>query len=224
MSFRLIGLGKVLRAMYAGKSQRRAMLRADIRREQAKAKPSLGPKKKGGDFYVSFWADARGHVAGDVDLRLVTEERVKANTVSRKRLYPKLKDGFLLWWEENRRLRNVKFATITDNLKSRYDTEAGIIKVESLLAFTVGDDGHRIVYPYLFEEPELSEEAARLALWVMHQCVAKYELEDFRVLDVIRGRSYSVIETPLRGDEERLFRENYLLLLEEWDTLSNEMA
>lgn len=220
MSFRLIGLGKLLRAMYAEKSARRSLLLADIRQSLKKEKPDPAAKKGGGDFYVGFWADARKHVAGEVDLRFATDLRIKAHARNRQRLFPQLRDGFLFWWEEKRRLRNVPFTVIPDSVKARFEIDQlGVIKVENTLAFTIGDDGHRIVYPYLCEDPALSDEAARIGLWVMHQCVKGYAPIDMRVLDVFRGRSYSILETPLLGNEEQLLRAGYGSLVSEWDEL-----
>lgn len=220
MSFQVIGLGKLLRAMYADKSARRTMLLSDIRQTLKKEKPVSGKKKGGGDFYVGFWADARNHVSGDVDLRHATDKRIKAHEKNRKRLFPLLRDGFLLWWEEKRRLRNVPFTVIPDSVKARFEVDqVGVIKVENTLAFTIGDDGHRIVYPYLCEDPVLSDEAARVGLWVMHQCIEGYAPVDMRVLDVFRGRSYSILETPLIGNEEQLLRAGYGSLVSEWDEL-----
>lgn len=219
----MIGLGKLLRTLYAEKSARRGLLREDIRQEIRKANPVSTARKKGGDFYVGFWADARNHVAGKIDLRLATEDRIEAHKRNRERLFPKLRDGFLLWWEEKRRLRNVPFTVIPDNVRARFEVEGlGTIKVENTLAFTVGDDGHRIVYPYLCENPALSEEAARVGLWIMQQCIEGYAPQDVRLLDVLRGRSFSILETPLLGDEEALFHFKYEALLSEWDELRKE--
>lgn len=220
MSFELIGLGKLLNAMYATKAQRISMMRSDIRGEIKKEK-KLGIDK-GGDFYGPFWADAKSHVSGDLDLRVVTIDRIAKNK-GRRRLYEMLRDGFLLWWEEKRRLRNVPFKVIESNVKARYEASGlGIIKVENTLSITVGDDGHRILYPYFCEDPPLSNEAARLGLWVMSQCIAGYSMKDMRLLDVIQGRSFSDVDTPLTGNEEALFLKRYSELLKEWHTLRDE--
>jgi hypothetical protein len=218
MSFDSIGLGKLLNALYASKSQRIALLRTDIRNDIKRAKASSG-KKKGGDFYVPFWADAKRHVAGKLDLRAVTPERTTKNK-TRERLYPLLSKGFLLWWEEKRRLRNVPFTLIDENVKARYQAPGlGTVKVDNTLAFTVGEDGHRIVYGYFCEDPALSDEAARLGLWVMSQCIKGYALKDLRLLDVLQGRSFSALDTPLHGDEAALFAKKYGALLDEWRDL-----
>ncbi|MGH1559900.1 hypothetical protein ACRAWD_23880 [Caulobacter segnis] len=93
------------------------------------------------------------------------------------------------------------------------------MKVENTLSITVGDDGHRVIYPYFIEDPVLSDEAARLGLWVMSRCIAMYDVKQMRILDVIRGRTFSVLDTPLVGDEEAIFRKHYAALLEDWWSL-----
>ncbi len=220
MSFEIIGLGKLLNALYASRPQRITMLRGDIRSEIKKAE-GFG-NSSGGDFYGPFWADAKRHVAGELDLRLTTIVRIDSNK-GRERLYTILKDGFLLWWEEKRRLRNVPFSIIPDIIKARYEIEgAGTVKVENTLSITVGDTGHRIVYPYFYEDPDLSDEAARLGLWLMSKCIKGYALQDMRLLDIIKGRSFSTLDTPLAGNEEILFAEKYKALMSEWNALRAE--
>jgi hypothetical protein len=220
MSFELIGLGRFLITLYANRAQRISLLRGDIRNEIRKeSKQGLD---KGGDFYGPFWSDAKQHVSGNLDLRLATLERIDKNE-GRERLYPILRNGFLLWWEEKRRLRNVPFKVIESNVKARYEvTGCGTIKVENTLAITVGDDGHRIIYPYFCEDPSLSDEAARLGLWIMSQCIEEYDTKDMRLLDVIKGRSFSDIDTPLIGNEEELLVKKYGDLLKEWQYLRDE--
>ena len=108
-------------------------------------------------------------------------------------------------------------------MKARYEALGlGTVKVENTLSITVGDDGHRILYPYFCEDPALSNEAARLGLWVMSQCITGYSTKDMRLLDVIQGRSFSDLDTPLVGDEEALFLKRYSELLKEWHTLRDE--
>lgn len=222
MSFELIGLGKLLNAMYASNSQRITLLRGDIRSEIKKAE-GFG-NSNGGDFYGPFWADAKRHVAGELDLRLATIARIESNK-GRERLYTMLKDGFLHWWEEKRRLRNVPFSVIPDNIKARYEIAgAGTVKVENTLSITVGDSGHRIIYPYFCEDPDLCDEAARLGLWLMSKSIRGYALQDMRLLDIIKGRSFSTLDTPLVGNEEALFAEKYKALVAEWDALRAEYA
>jgi hypothetical protein len=217
MSFELIGLGKLLRAMYADRSDRTRLLREDIRNTLRRERGD--PQGDGGDFYVPFWADAKRHVRGLSDLRESTEQRIESNR-GRRRLYELLEAGFLSWWEERRRLRNEPFTIGAEVVRARFNCEGlGVVKVENTLSITVGDDGHRIVYPYFPERPVLSEEAARLGLWIMSQALVPQDVEGMRMLDVIRGRTFSVLDTPLTGDEERIFRERYERLLQDWQRL-----
>lgn len=220
MTFEIVGLGRLLRTMYADRADRISVLRTDIR-EEIKKENSLS-SDKGGDFYGPFWADAKRHVSGEADLRVETSDRISKNP-RRQRLYEILRDGFLLWWEEKRRLRNVPFKTIEANIKARYSAPGlGVVKVENTLAITVGDDGHRIIYPYFYQDPPLSEEAARLGLWLMSTSITTYATKDMRLLDVIHGRSFSDLDTPLQGNEEALFLKKYDELLRERRILRDE--
>jgi hypothetical protein len=220
MSVEAIGLGKLLKAMYADRALQTKMLREDIRaviQKESGAEPG-----DGGDFYGPFWADAKHHVSGELDLRKVTLARI-AKSKQRTKLYKLLSEGFLTWWEEKRRLRNEPFTVIGSNVKARHKVgDIGVVKVENTLCFTIGDDGHRILCPYFAPEPALSDEAARLGLWLMSQCIKSYELKDMRLLDVFRGRSFSVIETPLLGNEEELFEAKYQAVVDRWAELRSD--
>jgi hypothetical protein len=154
-------------------------------------------------------------VAGRGDLRASVAARTAAN-VRRERLYPLLADGFLRWWEDRRRW-NEPFEFYEQSVKARYSipgTEAEV-KVENLLALRVGT-ASRLYYPYFCEEPELSEEAARLGLWVMGQALPEHDPDDLRVLDILRGRSFAPGDVPARGTEEADFRTRYQLLVDLW--------
>ncbi len=102
MPLQNIHLRKFLKVGFSNASRRRSELRADIRQEIAReAQADSG----GGDFYVPFWADAKAHALGTRDLRQAVRERIAANG-GRAALYPRLRDGFLQWWDERRRLTN----------------------------------------------------------------------------------------------------------------------
>lgn len=223
MSFEMVGLGKLLGAMYASKSLRTRLIRDDIRRDLSKL--AGGGPSGGGDFYVPFWADAKRHVSGKLDLRIKTLARVESNKQTRQRLYPLLRDGFLLWWEEKRRQRNVPFSVIEDHIKARVPLLGlGTVKVENTLSFTVGEEGHRVVYPYFMEEPVLCAEAARIGLWLMSQCIEGFAPDQLRILDVLRSRSFSIIDEPFHGNEQMIFEAQYGALLHEWRSLKSEYA
>lgn len=217
MSLELIGLGKLLKAMYADRAEQVRILREDIRSTIRRERGV--PPPDGGDFHVPFWADAKRHVRGEIDLRQRTRERMGAHR-GRERLYPLLADGFLSWWEERRRLRNEPFIVIEENIRARFECAGlGVVKVENILPIDVEGDGPRIIYPYFAERPVLSEEAARLGLWVMARSITTYQAEQMRILDVIRGRTFSALDTPLTGAEEDVFRQRYEMLLREWQRL-----
>lgn len=220
MSLDVVGLSKLLQIIYASKSRQTALLRTDIRSDIRK---SAGEDTStGGDFYGPFWADVKGHVAGFLDLKVATEGRIAKNE-RRRKLYTLLQQNFLLWWEQKRRLRNEPFTLINENIKARLVLDGlGTVKIDNTLCITVGEDGHRIFYPYFCESPALSAEAARLGLWAMSQAIGKYALEDMRLLDVARGRSFSVLDTPLQGNESELFHEKYAEARAAWQALRDE--
>lgn len=167
----------------------------------------------GGDFYGPFWADAKGHVFGTVDLTEATAFRIGQNE-RRQNLYPRLRDGFLLWWRERRRWTNQPFRP-GQSIKVRFPFPGieAVVKVEGVLSVLDGLDAERFIYPYFAAEPALSEHAARLGLWLLVRAFPSVTPEKIRILDVIRGRTFSIDRTPLRGDEEEDFRRRYLELL-----------
>lgn len=174
---------------------------------------------RGGDFHNEFWADAKGYALRGVNLSESTAARVEANR-ARARLYPLLTEGFLLWWNDRRRWRN---APIQEGQKLRGRYEVGdlgvVVKVSNFL--TVSDDHglFRAIYPYCAEEPGLTDEAARVGLWLCTQTFPAISAEDFRLIDVLRSRAFSLTDLPLQGDEEEIFLEKYRFLLSEKERL-----
>lgn len=220
MAIDLVSLRKLMQLMLSAENRRTAMLRSDI--TEGLRKERNGPNDGGGDFHSPFWADAKAHAEGISDLRDTTPQRVEANG-RRRRLYPRLTEGFLAWWEDRRRRRNEPFKIIESHLRGRVELRGlGVVKVENNLAFTIGDDGERVIYPYFCEEPEMTSEMARLGLWAVSQAINDYSIEDVRILDVIRGRSFSVLECSQRGSEEEEFRMHYGTLLSRWAELRRE--
>lgn len=213
MSIRSISLKNLMQLMLADERLQRKQIKYHIRqaRRQRAALPG-----EGGDFHVGFWADAKRHAAGKIDLRAATAERIKAHK-GRARLYPQLEKGFLRWWEENRRRINEPFNVRYETFKGRLQLDGlGTIKIENNLAFSIGSDGFRVVYPYLCEEPPLNAKIARLGLWAMSQAIPGRRVEDLRILDVIRGRTFSIEEGPLLGNEEAEFRALYAAQIDKW--------
>lgn len=220
MAIESISLRKLMQLMLADDRQRTSLLRANITDEIRR--DINGPGAGGGDFHSPFWADAKNYAAGDIDLREASAARIEANG-GRERLYNRLTEGFLTWWLERRRRRNEPFTIIEQNIRARLEIEGlGTIKIENNLAFDIGEDDRRVVYPYFCEEPEMTEAVARLGLWSMAAAMPEYAIEHMRILDVIRGRSFSILDTRITRTEEADFRTNYRVLLDRWQELRRE--
>lgn len=78
------------------------------------------------------------------------------------------------------------------------------------------------VYPYFAPEPPLSEEAARLGLWLLIEALPQVPPAEIRILDVIRGQTFSVDRNPLDGAENQNFIQRYRGLLAEREALAAE--
>ena len=212
MALENIQLRKLLKILFLKPNERRSALRADIRDDLRR---EAGESASGGDFYAPFWADAKAHVFGQVDLVAATSARITANA-RRGNLYPQLRDGFLLWWNERRRWTNEPF-NVGSSLKSHFHFPGldAIVKIDNVLAVRDGHDDEFVVYSYFSPNPPLSEESARLGLWLLHQAFPALPPEEIRILDVIRGTTYSLDRTPLAGDEEIEFRARYARIIAE---------
>lgn len=220
MSLQNIHLRKLLKILYLHGPQRVTALRSDIRDDINK---DLGDDDGGGgDFYGPFWRDAKDHVFGATDLRDQTEIRIASNG-RRSNLYPQLRDGFLLWWNERRRWTNEPFqpANAMKNVCRLLGVDANI-KIANILSVRDGRNEDRFVYPYWFSQPPLNEESARLGLWALAQAFPNHDPAQFRILDVIRGQTYSPERNPLRGDEAAIFQRRHATALTEWQNLRRE--
>lgn len=219
MSLERIHLRKILALMYLDDRSRRAALRKDISEDRRGASRDSG----GGDFHTAFWADAKLHARGEGDLTALTEVRVAANN-RKRRLYPLLNEGFLRYWNERRRWINEPFHVLNRSVRARYlVAQLGCtIKVENIFSVQMTDDSLRLIYPYFAEHPELQEEAARIGHWVMGQALPNYDPRGFRILDVLRARSFRAEEHPPRGNEEAIFLLRYRQLLSERQKLEEE--
>ena len=209
-----VPLRKLLKLFLMKESMRSTAIRADAR--EVMKRQDEGPGT-GGDFHVPFWRDAKDHAAGRCDLRDRTDLQIEKNW-RRKNLYPRLRDGFLKWWNEKRRWVNEAITELPKTIKATYgfaDIE-GTVKVQNLLCLRVGDDKHRYVYPYFSDRPALTPDVARLGLWLMSRALPQHRIEDMRILDVLRGETFSVDKYPLVGDEEVAFRLRYRSILREW--------
>lgn len=220
MSLEKVHLRKLLQLFDASHPKRISLLRADIRAEISKENGTSGD---GGDFYVPFWADAKKHVAGLLDLTVQTEARIKSNE-GRKRLYPELRDGFLLWWNEKRRWINEPFVLLPENPAIHFPVpgSTAVVKIENTLGLLVGGTSNRIIYPYFSEVPTLTQESARIGLWLLKEAMSDYEEKDLRILDIMRSKSFSLADTPLKGNEQELFSARYKALVAERKKLKKE--
>lgn len=216
MSLQMIHLRKLLKIMYLEPNRRITALRNDIREDIAR---EGGGGEGGGDFYGPFWRDAKDHVFGASDLHETTRARLESNA-GRANLYPQLRDGFLLWWNERRRWTNEPFRQ-AQSLKTRFPFPGldAVVKVDNLLAVRDAHDEDHFVYAYFSPNPTLQDEAARLGLWLLDAALPNVEQGELRVLDVIRGQTFSTDRNPLRGDEQERFRQRYDILIQEWQEL-----
>jgi hypothetical protein len=218
MSVENIHLRKLLQLFYLPPNRQTSKLREDIRNDRDRDSGGLG---SGPDFFGGFWADAKGHVFGRGDLHEGVRGRIESNP-GRKRLYPILRDGFLRWWNERRRWTNEPFQP-AEIPRARYVMDGlGTVKVENVLAVKDAKGADHFVYPYFCEQPELGDEAARLGLWLLQAALPRIDPLELRILDVMRGRTFSIDRTPLKGDEEQIFRRRYGALLRRWRELKEE--
>lgn len=215
-----IHLRKLLRILFMEPNQRRSALRSDIRDELMRERGEAG--EGGGDFYGPFWFDAKAYALGQVDLQQCVAERIAANA-NRANLYPLLHDGFLLWWNERRRWTNEPFRP-GQSLKTRFAFPGldATVKIDSVLSVRDGLDTEHFVYPYFAPTPALSEEAARLGLWLLIQALPTVDSNELRILDVIRGRTFAIDRHPPQGNEEQNFRRRYEAALRERAELRRE--
>ena len=219
MSIQNIHLRKLIKIIYLDERRRTSALRSDIRDDIAR---EAGGGGAGGDFYGPFWRDAKDHVFNTTDLQDQTQTRINDNP-RRARLYPLLRDGFLLWWEERRRWTNEPFRP-APALRStcRLPRVDATLKIANILAVRDGRDEDHFVYPYWFDEPPLNDESARLMLWALSVAFPNVDQDEFRILDVIRGETYSIERNALQGNEGTIFARRFNATLEQWRLLREE--
>lgn len=205
MSVENIHLRKLLQMLYAGQKHQISLVRAEVRSDLAKAQ---GDATSGGDFYAPFWADVKAHVEGQHDLVEQTKYRIVQNR-RRERLYPILCNGFLSWWDEQRRWTNSPFEIVRSPSTQFKFNELLTVRLENFLSVEDSTGARRFIYPYFYERPPLKNEAARIALWLISQSFKALPFEKFRVLDVTRGRIFSPDRCYLEGDEEEILTRRY---------------
>lgn len=225
MSIRKIHLRKLLKAFNEPENKKISLLKNDIRNERKKLD---GKSTGGGDFYGPFWSDAKNHTSGKIDLSIATLDRIAKNE-HRGRLYPRLCNGFLEWWHKKRRSRNEQIFAFPYTVKKQHELSdlKAIVKVENLLSILIGDgkdepQGKRLIYPYFSEEPILDGQSARLGLWLLCEAFPEHNPADLRILDVMRAKSFSILDYPLIGTEEKEFKYKYKNLIDKWDELNQK--
>lgn len=219
MALNRVQLRKLLKIFFLEPNQRRSALRADIREEIAR---DFKQDSGGSDFYGPFWADAKKHVFGQVDLHSAVEERIDANE-GRTKLYNQLRDGFLLWWNERRRWTNEPFMQ-GPSLGGRvnFNELSAEVRVDNILSVKDGVGENHIVYPYFSPNPDISENAARLGIWLISAAIPDAPIHEVRILDVIRGRTFSIDRCPLLDNEQEEFISRYSAALKEREILRRE--
>lgn len=221
MSVLDIPLRKALQLFYAPQSLRRTILKEDIRLDRRKE--AGGTRSQGGDFYLPFWSDVKRYISGDGDLTIMTDGRIKSNK-RYKRLYPLLKDGVLELLSAKLRWSNEPVEIIPRSVHGNLQIEDldGTVRIKDALHARVREQYTRVVYPYFSEEPELPDEGGRLGLWAMQRALPELDPDDMRIIDVLRRTFFSPQTTPLQGNEEAVFHENYRALIAEWERLKHE--
>ncbi|MEP9400963.1 hypothetical protein [Sphingomonas sp. VNH70] len=219
MALNRIQLRKLLKILFLDPNARRGEIRADIRDEISH---ETGTSSSGPDFYGPFWSDAKRHVFGVADLHALVEDRIEAND-RRANLYPQLRDGFLAWWNVRRRWTNEPFmpGPSVSGTVDFPDLNA-TVKVDNVLCVIDGTGERHVIYPYFSPSPELSAESARLGIWLLSIALPNVPFEEIRILDMIRGITFSVDRYPLQGNEETEFVRRYAAALDERAILRRE--
>jgi hypothetical protein len=93
------------------------------------------------------------------------------------------------------------------------------VKVDNLLALKLGEDTHRLIYPYFAETPTLAENWARVGLWLMREALSEFDFTQMEILDVLRARSFRGSSVFLKGNEEAIFGAKYRQMFDLWKEL-----
>jgi hypothetical protein len=214
VSIQIINLNKLLSLCALPENKLITALKSDLNAERKKL---AGRKSGGGHFHHPWWDVAKDHVIGEADL----EESLPfliAGGINRDRLYPMLTEAFLRWLDEFRRTTNLVISVSEEEVHKHYAVPGmGLtVKVDNLLALRLGEDNHRLVYPYFTETPVLSEEWARVGLWLMREALSEFDFTQMEILDVLRSRSFRGSSVFLRGNEESLFAAKYQRMVQLW--------
>lgn len=219
MSLHTARLSKILKIAYADDRLSRKDIFDDvseyIRKENNPEKASSG----GGDFHGVLWAAFKDCIFEyDPDsFDQIVKALIDANS-RRKRLFPPLAQGLKSWGLEKQRWMNEEIKRIKSPTGTiTVDGLDIALKVNNILALEIVGKGNRYIYPYFSEEPTVTKEAARVALWQLHQTLPDLDINEIRILDVMRGKSYSVADVPFVGDEQTLFEHHIKSIMQRWD-------
>lgn len=221
MAITKMNLRNLLQIFYAPDRIRIRLLREDVMGEIRKESGGSGG---GPSFYGPFWADAKDHAAGVKDLTTETAIRI-ADSSRRRKTYPILRDGFLTWWNENRRWRNEPFEIIPQTMPAQASIhEIGcIVKIENMFSVKIDEQNKRLIYPYFSEIPAISAEAARVGISIINGAMPQFKIDDVRILDIRRGVAHGLIDAPLRGDERQVFISQYKRALADWQKIKDDL-
>jgi hypothetical protein len=217
MTIKVINLNKLLKLFALPENKLISELRDDLRGERDKL---LKKSSGGGHFHHPWWDAAKDHAVGLCDLAEQTEVLIEI-AGGRKRLYRLLTKSYLQWLDRLRRSTNRPIGWVEEKIHTHY-TVPGMdltVKVDNLLALKVGEDHHRLVYPYFTEEPTLSEKWARVGLWLLRNALSEFDITEMEILDILRARSFSGGAVFLKGDEEALFARRYGEIASLWHEL-----
>ncbi|MFC4349597.1 hypothetical protein ACFO5Q_17235 [Kordiimonas lipolytica] len=219
MSLHEARLSKIIKIAYADAKLSRKEIFNDvsacIRKEQNPESGSGG----GGDFHGVLWAAFKECIfEQDVEgFDQMVAALISGNS-RRKRLFPQLADGLKSWGLLKRRWMNEEIKRIKNPVGTVILEGQDIaFKVNNVLALEIVGKGNRYIYPYFSEKPALNDEAARVALWQLHCALPHVHLDEIRILDVMRGKSYSTVEVPLVGDEHDIFAHQVAEIFQLWD-------
>ena len=220
MSEYSINLNKLLQLFALPDGKMRGKVRPDVQNFIAKEK---GQKEEGGHhFHLPFWRDLKFHIAGHGDLEQMTKDRIAQSPVYRARLYRLLCDSALEWL----RGLNEKVSLAAIKVKGTYipaDFETKI-KVHTFLSLKTGSGAIRSLYPYFSDEPGLTEEMARLGLWIMKKALPDTPEDQLFIYDILRKKTYSLQDTAFLGNEEALFEHHMVRVQLMWDSLYTELS
>jgi hypothetical protein len=79
------------------------------------------------------------------------------------------------------------------------------------------------VYPYFSEKPVLPPEGVRLGFWAIAEALREFRVEDLRIIDVLRSSYFRSTESPMQGNERKIFIEKYDAVLTEWRKLRDAL-